>query len=121
MTSIIFLPDQSDVGHFLANREPENVALFNFESEAEVTAFWTARNLAEKCSEHDIEDESDLYVEITLDGGEEQEFTFGTEAEKDAFKLGLELTTEFQTGMVLNPTDDGYDRLLEIANARAAS
>jgi hypothetical protein len=110
------LPTQEDIAAFAAGKNPGNVLLREFATEAEYEAYVVGINV--------IEDENDELdglerrgaVVVVTRNGRSEPIEFTTEAEAEACQQGIDDSDGFHGPEVIPSDDERFDRLVEFGH-----
>lgn len=120
------LPAQEDQANFCEGREPENILFREFENEKVYAAYLNGVDA--------IEDEEDEIIELNVigskvvyqresgldDDADVEEVFFGTPAEAEAFRLGIDDAEGFRNPIVYGEDEPEFARLREIHERKFA-
>lgn len=106
MFKLYVIPTREDQLAFDKGKKPGNVLTREFATDEECGEYKNGLEAVYDLAEYSIEDESPTSLTISFDDDEAREYNFDSEAEKDAYKTGLEDGEGFETPLLLNSNDD---------------
>lgn len=106
MFELYIILTREDQIAFDNGKKPKNVLVRKFETQGERDEYKNGQEAVYDLTEYSIEDETPTSLTISFDENEAQELDFSSEAEKDAYKQGLEDGDGFASPIILNKDED---------------
>ena len=106
MFQLYVIPTGEDQLAFDAGKKPRNVIKREFATAEERDEYKNGIEDVNDLAEHSIEDETPTSLTIVFDGSDEDTYDFDSEAEKEAYKQGLDDGDGFKSPLVLDGDED---------------
>lgn len=110
MPIALMLPSMEDVANFDADRCPENILEFHFETMAEAEDFENGVNAVDDLASYDIVSETETTLTYYV-AGEKGTSPFPNAACKEAFKKGMDASDGWRQPLVALEGSDDFDAI----------